>query len=48
MHKVFLRSEIQATDSTFTGCTAKTAAASHAPGTLSRPSTRQSSTLLHA
>jgi len=37
-----LRSVIQATDSTWTGCTAKIAAMSAAPGTARRTSTRQS------
>src|SRR5437870_3442656 len=40
--RTFLRSVIQATDSTCTGCRAKTAPASHAPGTFKRASTRQS------
>ena len=48
MHKVFLRSAIQATDSTLTGCTANSAAASQAPGSPSRASTRHNSTTLSA
>src|ERR1035438_4696727 len=40
--RTFLRSVIHATDSTFTGCSAKTAAASHAPDHSSRFSTRHS------
>jgi len=36
----FFRSVIQATDSTSTGCTANSAAASHAPGTCNRANNR--------
>jgi hypothetical protein len=39
---VFLSSEIQATDSTCTGCSAKIAAAIHAPGTRSSDRIRPS------
>src|SRR5438045_516111 len=42
MESVFFRSVIQATDSTFTGCTTKSSAAHQAPGIFSRASTRQS------
>src|SRR5208283_589839 len=48
MASVFLRSAIHATDSTFTGCTANTVAASHAPGTLNLASTRHHNTALNA
>src|SRR5262249_27862037 len=44
----FLRSVIQATDSTFMGCNAKSAAPSHAPGTRNRNRTRQSKSALRA
>ena len=40
---VFFSSQIQATDSACTGCSAQSAAPSHAPGTRSRSSTRHSS-----
>jgi hypothetical protein len=40
----FLRSVIQATDSTWIGCTANSAPASHAPGTPSAAASRNSST----
>ena len=48
MHSVFLRCEIQATDSTLTGCTAKMAAANHAPGKSKARSTRQTNSALPA
>ena len=48
MESVFLRSVIQATDSTFTGWSANTSAASQAAGTASRRSTRHSITALAA
>ena len=45
---MFFRSLIQATLSTHTGCTAKIAAANHAPGTASRTKSRQASTAVAA
>ena len=48
MASAFFRSEIQATDSTFTGWTAKIAAASHTPGRPKRRSTRQTNITLAA
>jgi len=44
MESVFLRSAIQATEATHTGWMAQTEAATQAPGTARRASTRQSST----
>ena len=44
----FLRSVIQATDSTFTGCSAKSAAPSHAPLMERRRSSSQSNTEVQA
>ena len=43
-----LSSVTHATDSTCTGCSAKIAAASHAPGTLNRFNSRHTSTALAA
>jgi len=45
---VFFNSEIHATDSTFTGCNAKIAAASQAPGIFNRFNSRQTSSALIA
>ena len=45
---MFLRWAIHATDSTFTGCTVNSAAASQAPGIFIRSSTRHSTTALDA
>ena len=44
IESVFFSSLIHATDSTFTGCTAKTTAIHHAPGSASRASTRHQTT----
>jgi len=44
--KTFFRSVIHATDSTWTGCNAKIAAANHAPGTFKRSNKRQMSSAL--
>src|ERR1700722_527828 len=46
--RVFFNSAIHATDATLTGCSAKIAAASHAPGTFKRNNTRQSRIALDA